>query len=300
LPNDLPAILTAARSRNVFVVDDAAQCMGGSVAGRTSGTWGDVGIYSLDKGKSITSIDGGVIVSNSDAVASALAAQTRSLPRPGTSRSLTHVAKLLAYAAMLHPGRYWIPNGLPFLHLGTTVYRTDYPLEQYDPWLAPMGRRLFGALPDINAQRVGNAAWYRKELPWSRLLEPVIPGPRTAPVYLRFPILVDPGYRDEVVAGLVASGIGATASYPSAICDVPEVHDHVRNLPDAFPGGRAVAGRIVTLPTHPYVAPRDRESMVRVLNDILGGPGVPKTGDGTDRARDSRAVGATAEGRETI
>lgn len=272
LPNDLPRITRIAADLGAFVVDDAAQCLGGSVDGRPSGAWGHVGIFSLDKGKNITSIDGGVIVTDSDDVAGALAERTRSLRPSSLRRSLVRAAKLVAYAMMLPPRFYWMPNALPFLKLGITAYRTDYPLEQYDAWLAPMGRRLFGKLDEISAQRVANAEWLRKELPWNSRLQAILPGSQAVPVYLRFPVLVDPGYRDAVTAGLCAKGIGATASYPSAICDIPGIQNHLRDPKQSFSGGRSVARQILTLPTHPYVAPRDRACIVATLREMLGRP----------------------------
>lgn len=270
LPNDLPAITRLAKARGVFVVDDAAQCLGGSLDGRSSGTWGDVGIYSLDKGKNITSIDGGILVTNSERVAEAIDDQVRALPKCAHGQSLVHIAKLLIYAAMLHPRRYWLPNMLPFLGLGTTACRTDYPLAQYDSWMAPMGRRFFARLDAINATRIQNADRLRRDLPWGPHLEPVVCSPRAVPACLRFPVLIRPQYRDAVVAALCAKGIGATASYPTAISDVPELQDHLRSGEREAMRGREVALRIVTLPTHGYVTPQDHETMVKVVTAVLG------------------------------
>ena len=66
MPNDLPALSQAARQMGAFLIDDAAQAMGADVGGRASGTWGDAGLYSLDKGKNISAIDGGLLVTRSD------------------------------------------------------------------------------------------------------------------------------------------------------------------------------------------------------------------------------------------
>lgn len=269
MPNDLPRLVTFAASRNVFVVDDAAQSLGATVGGRPSGTWGDVGIYSLDKGKNITSIDGGVIVTNNDAMADALDTHTRGLPKPSLGDRADHIVKLLAYATLLHPTRYWLPNALPFLNLGVTLYRTDYPLAQYDPVLAVLGRRLLSRLDAVNARRRENALRLLKDLPWGARLEPISPTNQASPVYLRFPILVDAGLRDAVVAALRGVGIGATASYPTAIADIPDVRWALRGEDRDAVGGRDIAKRIVTLPTHPYVTAEDLDRMAEVVASVL-------------------------------
>lgn len=273
IPNDLPTIAKIAADRNLFLVDDAAQCLGATIGGRPSGTWGDVGIYSLDKGKNITSIDGGVIVTNNDAVADVVQKRLVALPKYRMSETVTHIGKLLAYTAFLHPAAYWLPNALPFLGLGATMYRTDYPLGRYDPLLAVMGRRIFRRLDAVNATRRANASSLLKDLPWGARLEAIRPPHESFPVYLRLPVLVDADRRDAVVAALRAAGIGATASYPSAIADISDVREHLAGNDHEAIGGREIAKRIVTLPTHPYVTPRARECMVETIRRVLRGPG---------------------------
>lgn len=270
LPNDLPSITRVAHDRGVYVVDDAAQCLGGSIGGRPSGTWGDVGIYSFDKGKNVTSIDGGVLVTNSELIAAAIAQQVRVLPQCTIGESAAHLAKLVVYAALLHPRGYWLPNSLPFLGLGTTAYRTDYPLAQYDSWMAPMGHRLFSRLDAITTQRRANADRLKTLLPWGPKLEPVVPREGAEPAYLRFPVLVDSEYRDAVLSALRENGIGATASYPTAISDVPELSNQLQSGDREAKGGQSVARRIVTLPTHGYVTSRDQERIVDVVTEVLG------------------------------
>ena len=63
-PCELEPILAIARERQVAVVEDCAQCVGGSYRGRKLGGWGDVGIYSFQINKMITSGEGGAVVSN--------------------------------------------------------------------------------------------------------------------------------------------------------------------------------------------------------------------------------------------
>lgn len=270
LPNDMKRWRRLTEGRGIYLIDDAAQCLGGSVSGRQSGTWGDVGLYSFDKGKNVTSIDGGVVVTNSDQIAAAMSTQVKRLRDSTIGESLTHVVKLLVYATFLHPRRYWIPNSLPFLGLGTTVYRTDYPLARYDKWMAPLGSRLFAQLDAFAAQRRATAEGYAKRLPWSARLRPIVPQATAVPAYLRYPVLVASEFRAKVIDALWREGIGATASYPSAINDIPELRDRLKPEDRALSGGRDLAQRILTLPTHSYVTGEDQDRIATIMAEVLG------------------------------
>jgi 8-amino-3,8-dideoxy-alpha-D-manno-octulosonate transaminase len=63
-PCDLDPILAIARRHNVKVLEDAAQCVGGSYHGNKLGSLGDVGIYSFQINKMITSGEGGAVVTS--------------------------------------------------------------------------------------------------------------------------------------------------------------------------------------------------------------------------------------------
>lgn len=63
-PCDMAPLLEVARARNIRVLEDAAQCVGGSYQGRPLGSLGDAGIYSFQVNKMITSGEGGAVVCN--------------------------------------------------------------------------------------------------------------------------------------------------------------------------------------------------------------------------------------------
>ncbi len=63
-PCDMDPILETARRRGVAVLEDCAQCVGGSYRGKKLGSLGDVGIYSFQINKVMTSGEGGAVVTD--------------------------------------------------------------------------------------------------------------------------------------------------------------------------------------------------------------------------------------------
>jgi len=63
-PCDMDAIMRVADKHNIAVLEDCAQCNGGSFKGRKVGTFGKVGIYSLQINKNVTAGEGGLLVTN--------------------------------------------------------------------------------------------------------------------------------------------------------------------------------------------------------------------------------------------
>jgi perosamine synthetase len=69
---DMDPIMELARARGLLVVEDAAQAVGVRYRGRHAGTFGDVGSFSFFADKTITTGEGGLVVTNDDAVAETL------------------------------------------------------------------------------------------------------------------------------------------------------------------------------------------------------------------------------------
>jgi 8-amino-3,8-dideoxy-alpha-D-manno-octulosonate transaminase len=63
-PCDMDPIMQTARKNGVAVLEDCAQCVGGSYHGKKLGSIGDVGIYSFQVNKMITSGEGGAVVTS--------------------------------------------------------------------------------------------------------------------------------------------------------------------------------------------------------------------------------------------
>lgn len=266
LPSDLPWLCDYARARGLFLIDDAAQAFGARVAGRWSGTWGDAGLYSFDKGKNVSAIDGGVIVAPHGRLAEGIERIVEGLPAPSATESAKAMVKVLAYAGLLHPRLYWIPSSMPGLDLGKTLYTTDYPVGRSSRALSALALVMIGRRDAFTAARVERARLIRHKLDGLATLRFVSSVAGSEPVYLRLPALAsDQAEQARLIAALQRAGIGATASYPAALADVPALRNRLAGSARSTGGGRAVAARIVTLPTHPFVSTADIDRMAETV-----------------------------------
>ena len=68
-PADMDALLALARPRGIKVIEDCCQAYLAEDRGRLVGTIGDVGCFSLQQSKHMTAGDGGIVVTNDEALA---------------------------------------------------------------------------------------------------------------------------------------------------------------------------------------------------------------------------------------
>jgi dTDP-4-amino-4,6-dideoxygalactose transaminase len=67
-PADVKAIAKVARRHGLFLLEDCAQCAGGSVDGKHVGTFGDIGIFSFQMNKNMTCGEGGCLVTDDESL----------------------------------------------------------------------------------------------------------------------------------------------------------------------------------------------------------------------------------------
>ncbi len=65
-PVDVAALREITRKRGLFLLEDCAQCVGGSINGKKVGTFGDMGIYSFQMNKNMSCGEGGAVITDDD------------------------------------------------------------------------------------------------------------------------------------------------------------------------------------------------------------------------------------------
>ncbi len=256
-PADLDLVRQVAAARGAYVVDDAAQAMGGEFKGKPLGCCGDAGLFSLSRGKNLNALDGGIIITHRDDLASRL---EQLQPVGDGARTHRLFLKALLLSMLIRPSLYWLPRSLPFLRIGASVYDPRFPRDTFTPFQAGIARRMLARLPEVTAARREVARDLRGRLSNLHDVSPVGSGGYGEPVYLRFPVMVNSGLP------LVESPLlGVVRSYPTPLGAIEQLRPHLVDVSARYPGAEQLAGRLLTLPTHQFVTPLDRKRIVESI-----------------------------------
>jgi dTDP-4-amino-4,6-dideoxygalactose transaminase len=274
LPSDLARLEPMARTAGALLVDDAAQTLGAALDGRPCGTFGDAGFYSLGRGKGITTMGGGILVTHREDLFGTIERAVRGLRCPSIHEVGVAFGSSLLYAGLLRPTRYWLVDRLPFLGLGGTHFDAQFPMAQLSAYQQRLALQLLPLVDGYNKTRRDHADHLRAGLEGVEGIEIPRPLPGASPVYLRFPVLArNAGHRARLLQRLGQAGIRASASYPTTIGDIPDIGRYLAPDQAPCPRARAIATRMLTLPTHPWVTARDVDRMVAVVRKDAGRSG---------------------------
>ena len=261
IPANMDLITSLCRERGSFIVEDAAQAMGGNYREKKLGTIGDVGFFSLGRGKNITCGSGGIIVTRSSEIASVIEHLYSLLETPAVFATAKEFLQLLLMVVFIRPILYWLPEGLPFLKLGATLFYREFPVEKLSEMKARCLWNWRKRLEEANRGRSTTAEYFRVHLSLKNFsIQPAI-------CYLRLPlVLCNRATRDRFHLYARAKGLGVSRMYPTAVNEIEEIKS--RFVGRTFPAAEAVADRLITLPTHHLVAERDQKAICALFRLI--------------------------------
>jgi hypothetical protein len=253
-----------AERAGAVLIEDSAQAF---PSGRETAIWdGDLVVLSFGRGKPVGLLGGGAVLYREAALGDLLP-QTDVPPHPGLRQRIVFRLKAALYNRLIAPRLYWLPEGLPFLHLGETRYHPLPGIEAMDP----VRRAMLAA----------NVAAYRDdEMESQTALVGMLGGldgmagemidlPRVCQVspdrrLLRYPLLIEAALRDRLYGALQRCGLGTSVMYPAVLPGIPGLETVLAGQ-GPIPMAEAFAARILTLPTHQRVSREDIARMRGVL-----------------------------------
>ena len=164
-PVAMDSVMSFAKEHNLWVLEDTCESLGTQIGGCHAGAIGDIGTFSFYFSHHITTIEGGMLVTNSPEFADL----ARSLRAHGWTRDLSNRAEVEAASP-------WIDPRFLFVHLGYNVRPMEVQaafglvqlqrLEQFNEARRRNARALLAALSDIKEiefvveQEGGRSTWF--------------------------------------------------------------------------------------------------------------------------------------------
>lgn len=228
-PCDMEAIHAVADVRNIHVIEDAAEAQGAKYRGRAAGGIGTMGVFSFYGNKIITTGEGGMVVTNDDALADRL--------------------RLLRDHGMSRERRYWHPE------LGFNYRLTNLQ--------AALGVAQMERIDAILATRAQVAAAYEEHLRGIPGLSAQSVAPGVEPVCWLYSVLVneqDFGMdRDTLIQKLEDASIGCRPLFPPM--HIQPIYRDGSHLPVA----ERLGATGLSLPTSPTM---DETDIERIADSI--------------------------------
>ncbi|MFW8600775.1 DegT/DnrJ/EryC1/StrS family aminotransferase [Desulfobacterota bacterium M19] len=259
-----PADFTALKQiigQDIPIVEDAAQAMGGEINGRKIGTLGDVGFFSLGRGKALSTMEGGAIISKRLDLNAELNHLTKDLKTYTFSNRIKLTIKAAITTLFQHPVLFWLPKSLPFLRLGETLYEDNFPLRIISPVQRRLAENWQKRLRRHQEAREKNILFWKKHLPAAMSI--IDPDHQSCSL-IRLPVLArSPAERNKICAGSERCGLGVMTTYPAPINEIPEIAAEFSG--QQFPNAKNLSERLMTLPVHEYVTKKDRLKILHLF-----------------------------------
>lgn len=260
VPADVERVKALVNHRNIFVVEDAAQTMGGEWNGRKLGTLGDVGLFSMGRGKAFSTVEGGILLTDNPLIGQAIAGRIDALAEYGVFDCLKLILYAVALSVLIHPSIYWLPKSLPFLRLGETHFDSSFPIRRLSAFQAGVATGWEAKMDKLKRIRKKNAR---------KIAGGGIPflggGAAEMPCLLRYPVLMsDMASKQALLYKSEREGMGIVSGYPDSINGINELKSQFDGA--VFPGAKMVAERLVSLPLHPFVGEYDLQKIVQSLS----------------------------------
>ena len=264
IPGSIDIIEEICKKNNIFLIDDAAQGLGAKLKNRMLGSFGDAGIFSFGRGKTITTLHGGASVVRNEKLKNYVNEIYENEFQVPHNSDISVKLQLAAYKILFNRHLYWIPDSIPFLKLGETIYEPEFSISCLGANLATRGEPMFKNLNKFNLARNDCAAIYFEKLNHIQNVIPPICPTNAEPAFIRMPIMLkDCNIRRYLL--LKGHNLGISAMYPGTICSIPQLKPHLAENISICPDASKIAETLITLPTHYCITNSDIQKIVDII-----------------------------------
>ncbi|MBN2519286.1 MAG: DegT/DnrJ/EryC1/StrS family aminotransferase [Bacteroidales bacterium] len=225
-PVPMDELMPWAREKGLKVIEDCAHTAGAKYKGKALGTWGDIGCYSFEEKKLMTTGDGGMIVSDNPE----LLKDVKAMRWVGIDKDNWKTAQSYTHANM--DAMHW------FYEISVLGYKYNM-----NDLAAAIGLAQLKKLPAMNQRRSEIIVKYMKGLKDIKGIQPLLPFEPDKYVYQMFGIRAEK--RDELMIHLKSKGIATGCHYTPL-----SVQPLFKPWGNTCPYIEKEADKFITLPLH--------------------------------------------------
>jgi len=263
IADQLSKIKVICQSHNLFLINDSAQWFPSS---KTYRWLGDFNIVSFGRGKPVSLLHGGAVITNNSENSSAL--PTPIMEESTGLNTLLKILKIRLYNLVIKPRVYALICKLPRLNIGETIYK---PLDSIDGMDAYEKKLIGPNIREYQALQNVTSYWQSQllQVTHTLLIKPVEDAESDVPTrLLRYPILIkDPIIRAHFCAQ--NRKLGVSFLYPKPLNQL-EGLSSLLNSKKVYPHASDFCDHLVTLPCHEDITKATVDKIITSLKNHLG------------------------------
>jgi len=283
-PAKIKEILKITKEYNLSLIEDCAHSLGAKYEGKFCGTFGKASFFSFGRDKVISSVFGGIAITNDDRVGENLKNFYQKLNFPSffwTFQQLLHpiLTNILVFPAFtIHSllGKIVLKFFQKISLLSKAVFDIEKKggVAKYFPKkmpnaLAILALNQFKKLEKFNYHRKKISQFYTENLK-EKFIFPFLKKNENnlSPIYMRFPIFISKN-SSKIIKKAEKEKIFLKDGWQGSVILPPDTKtEKMRYIFGSCPFAEKISKKIINLPTSPRISERDAKRIVNFLNEI--------------------------------
>ena len=246
---------------DIPIVEDAAQAMGEESNGKKLGTQGDAGFFSLGRGKALSTMEGGVIITSRTDLGAMIGYLEDNVAGYSRIDTIKLLIKAVFITVLQKPMLFWLPKSLPFLGLGETIYDQNFSIKKISSFQRQLARNWRKRLDRHRQARIANISFWENRLP-NKLMR--ICRNYAGSAMIRLPLLASSNKeRNFLVELSEQAGLGIMPGYPTPINEIADIAGEFTG--QNYPHARNICDCLFTVPVHEFVRVEDNRQIMKLL-----------------------------------
>lgn len=248
-------------STDIFLIEDCAQAMGSKIKERCVGRFGDISLFSFNRGKNLPLYGGGCIATNNKELAQAIEEEMKTLKEENLIFNALAPFKILAFCLALNPYVYGLGSAFISLFKDTAPPK-GFNVNKMSNFQSSLGVAFMNKTEELFSARYQNGMHISNSLKDVKgiILPMIVDAAWT--VFNSFPIIFENlDKRDKVEKELWKMGIASSRMYLRPLHHMFKL-DYKK---EDFPNAVYLAEHLLALPVHPLIRQKDLTRMIEII-----------------------------------